>query len=92
MKRHGIGPTKASADLGVTKTAVIQWKKGERVPNPVSRQAIEVWTHGEVRADDWVPGKVEREVRERAAEVKPFEPEPEPDSSPVATASHGEVA
>ena len=101
MKTHGIGPTKASHDLGVTKTAVIQWMRGERVPNPVSRDAIEIWTHEAVKASDWKLGKVESAIAERAANVKPFEPAPaendageeaEPTSEPRANGDHGSAA
>lgn len=91
MKSHGIGPTKASQDLGVTKTAVIQWMRGERVPNPVSREAIEIWTSGAVKAADWKLGKVERELAERARSVKPFEPAVERDEAPPESEQRGEA-
>lgn len=51
-----------------------EWEKGTQVPAPAFREAIEVWTGGEIKVTDWPLSIREREITEKAALVVPAMP------------------
>ena len=70
LQKHAISKTEAGKAVGVTHAAVIGWLNG-RTPDMVHRQASEIWTNGEVRADEWEGARAETE---QLRHVRPFEP------------------
>ncbi len=77
LEGNKIPKSRAAAALGVSHVTMLNWLRGRMVPQPPLRAAIETWTSGAVPAAEWQSSK-ERAAAEKAAGVKPFEPEPEP--------------
>lgn len=71
--REGLGLSlrEASRQLHVVHPAYKEWEEGRQTPAPAYRDAIEVWTHGEIRASDWPMPSRERDIAEKAARVVP---------------------
>ena len=74
----GDNPTKAKITidaagtaLGVTDPTIIAWRRGDAKPNPILRGAIERWTSGRVKAEDWADAE-ERAAIRRADAVEPL--------------------
>lgn len=70
LARHGISKTAAGEALGVTYAAVICWLTRKTSPDRVHREAIEIWTKGDVRADEWEGSQAEAE---RLKGIRPFD-------------------
>ena len=81
LERNKVSKAEAGRALGVTAAAVFGWIDGN-VPIEDHRRAIEVWTHGEVKADEWGLTRREQQAQAKSVEVKPFEPEAEPEAPP----------
>lgn len=70
----GLSLREASVQLNVTHPALRSWEEGESPPWPMFRRAIEVWTHGTVKASDWPMSPRESELEHAAALVQPARP------------------
>jgi len=70
LREHAITLGKASIDLGVSGPTVFEWSQGTKRPRTHHRQAIDIWTQGEVPASAWLD---EAEVA-AVAHVRPFKP------------------
>src|SRR5690349_18722536 len=73
LKKHRISIRRAAEALHVSDPSIIDWRDGDKTPNPDHRRAIRVWTHDEIVEDDWQSER-EAERAETAASVKPFVP------------------
>jgi transcriptional regulator with XRE-family HTH domain len=62
---------KAAQQLHATHPALKDWEDGTQTPMAPYRDAIEVWTSGEVRADSWPIEGREKQIAENAAMVRP---------------------
>ncbi len=69
LEEHGITQLAASAAIGVSAPTVHDWIAETKRPRTHHRQAIEVWTGGEVPASSW---ETEAE-RGAVANVVPFD-------------------
>lgn len=74
----GDNPTKAKITLdtactvlGVTDPTIIAWRRGDAKPSAILRGAIERWTSGRVKAEDWADAE-ERAAIRRADAVEPL--------------------
>lgn len=74
LTKNGIPKARAARDLQVSHVTVLNWVTRRAVPTHDRRQAIAVWTGGEVSESDWISTE-ERARLERFAEVQPFVPE-----------------
>lgn len=61
----GRSARKAAEELGTSHNALRSWELGRANPNPLFREAIEVWSEGKVRADGWGLNAREREIVRR---------------------------
>lgn len=61
----------AARQLHVVHPALREWEEDRQTPAPAYRDAIEVWTNGEILASSWPASPREREIAERAGAVKP---------------------
>lgn len=61
----------AARQLRVAHPALSDWETGDQIPSPPYRAAIEVWTRGQIAADEWPVKGREREAAENAAKVVP---------------------
>lgn len=68
LKTHGISQVAAGSALGVSGPTVHDWVTGAKRPKGHHREAISVWTGGEVAADSWL----REDERALMAGVKPF--------------------
>lgn len=57
--------------LGVSAPTVLDWERRRKVPSLPSRRAIRIWTHGQIREEEWATPE-EREQEARTALVRPF--------------------
>ncbi len=62
---------KAADQLNVTHPALKDWEEEEQVPVAPYRDAIEVWTRGEIKAAEWPLNDRDRVLVENAAKVGP---------------------
>lgn len=72
--RHGLSLRRAAEQLHTAHPVLREWEAGAQVPAPAFRDAIEVWTTGEVKAIDWPLSLREREITEKASQVVAAEP------------------
>src|SRR5262249_53257861 len=70
-EQRGISLREGARQLHVAHPALHAWEEEEQVPAPAYRDAIEVWTSGAVRANDWPLTEREQEIVENAARVRP---------------------
>lgn len=68
--RLGLTVRGAAEQLRVVHPAYIDWESGTQVPTQPYRDAIEVWTSGDIRASEWPLKEREAEIVEKAAQVK----------------------
>jgi transcriptional regulator with XRE-family HTH domain len=68
LQAHGITQLAAATALGVSDPTVHDWVTGAKRPKAHHRQAIAVWTNGEVPTDSWLKA----DERAAAAAVRPF--------------------
>jgi transcriptional regulator with XRE-family HTH domain len=61
----------AARQLHATHPALKDWEDGGQTPMAPYRDAIEVWTSGDVRSDSWPLEGREKQIAENAARVKP---------------------
>jgi hypothetical protein len=54
LARNGISNVTASKALGVSDPTIHEWKNGTKRPIQARRDAIAVWTNGEVAAESWL--------------------------------------
>lgn len=70
---RGLSLRETARQLHVKHPALREWEEESQVPAPPYREAIEIWTRGEIRASDWPLSAREREMREAAGRVRPVE-------------------
>jgi transcriptional regulator with XRE-family HTH domain len=70
INRHGVTQFAASQALGVSDPTVNDWLKGVKRPVAHHRDAIAIWTNGEVPVESWVRNS----ERDAVARVRPFVP------------------
>ncbi len=70
LDRHDVTQIAASKALGVSDPTINDWLKRAKRPVAHHRDAIAVWTNGEVPADSWVRD----DERDAVARVRPFVP------------------
>ena len=70
---RGLSLRESARQLHVKHPALKDWEDGVQTPAPAYRDAIEVWTRGDIRADAWPVSTREREIIERASQVRPVE-------------------
>lgn len=85
LKAHGLSQVAAAGDLGVSGPTVHDWVTGAKRPKGHHREAIAVWTHGQVPAESWLRDD-ERAVM---AGVKPFAGADESGAHPTAAVKAG---
>lgn len=68
----------SARQLHVAHPALREWEAGTQVPIAHYRDAIEVWTEGEIPAADWPLSPREREIVVNASMVRPVVPRPKP--------------
>lgn len=76
----------AARQLHTVHPALKDWEEGQQVPTSPNRDAIEVWTEGEIKADEWPLSARERDLISNAAKVVPAvskTPTPAPASAPA---------
>jgi hypothetical protein len=73
LDRHDVTQIAASKALGVSDPTINDWLKMAKRPVAHHRDAIAVWTNGEVPAESWVRD----EERDAVARVRPFVPDAE---------------
>jgi len=56
LQRHKLSQVAAASELGTSGPTVHEWCSGSKRPRPHYREAIEIWTGGEVKAGDWDTG------------------------------------
>lgn len=71
LRAHAITQLACANALGVSDPTVHDWVTGSKRPRANHRDAIAVWTRGEVPADAWLTAE---ELGARSA-VRPFEPD-----------------
>jgi transcriptional regulator with XRE-family HTH domain len=64
----------AARQLHVAHPALKDWEDEPQTPSQPYRDAIEVWTGGDVKAADWPLEGREKQIAENAASVKPAVP------------------
>lgn len=69
LDRNDVTQLAASVALGVSDPTINDWVNGAKRPRAHHREAIAVWTHGEVPITAWL---LEAEA-EKMANVRPFE-------------------
>jgi len=72
LETRGVSQSAAARALGVTSVAVHQWVHGRARPRPDLRVAIERWTRGFLRADEWQTAR-EKDRARFALRVAPLE-------------------
>ena len=70
MARHGLTQLAAAEALGVSDPTVNAWVNDDKRPVAHHREAIAVWTNGEVAIESWLRD----EERAAMAGVSPFVP------------------
>jgi DNA-binding transcriptional regulator YdaS (Cro superfamily) len=70
LVRHNVTQLAAGVALGVSDPTVNAWVNGDKRPVAHHREAIAVWTHGEIPAEAWL----EEAESEKVARVVPFAP------------------
>jgi hypothetical protein len=78
----------AARQLHTVHPALKDWEERQQVPTQPFRDAIEVWTQGEIRAAEWPLSMREREIIANAAQVVAAVAKvpPAPKSAPDASA------
>jgi hypothetical protein len=71
LKDNKIPKRRAARELLVSLTTVIDWLRGSKTPTVLHREAIQIWTNGEVSLADWVSAK-ERKAAASVSVVEPF--------------------
>lgn len=66
----GLSLRAAAGQLHVSHPALKSWEEGDVPPEPPFRRAIEVWTSGAIKEDDWPPAPREREYEAKASLVR----------------------
>lgn len=71
--REGLGLSlrEAARQLHVAHPALKDWEEEKQTPTSPYRDAIEVWTNGDIKASDWPLSGRERDIVENAAKVGP---------------------
>jgi transcriptional regulator with XRE-family HTH domain len=87
LRRNNLTQLATAEALGVSDPTVHDWVTGSKRPKAHHRDAISVWTRGEVPVDAWL----EESERVARAAVKPFDRESGP-SVAEATAPKAESA
>lgn len=70
LKRYDLSLADVGRALKVSRVAALHWTTGERSPRRSYREALAVWTRGEVPADAWGESDEDR----NASAVQPFDP------------------
>lgn len=70
-ERLGLSLREAARQLHVAHPALKDWEGEEQTPTAPYRDAIEVWTGGEIKASDWPLQGRERDIAQNAAKVGP---------------------
>lgn len=70
-ERLGISLREAARQLHVAHPALKDWEEEQQVPTAAYRDAIEVWTGGDIKAGAWPLSERERGIVENASMVKP---------------------
>lgn len=68
---NGLSLREAARQLHVVHPALKEWEEGRQVPVPAYRDAIQVWTRGAIRAEEWPLSEAERKAVINAAQVVP---------------------
>ncbi len=84
LKRNGLTQLAAAEALGVSDPTVHDWVTGAKRPRAHHREAISVWTGGEISSDSWLVD----EERVAMAAVRPFTPTEDSSTDVVADADH----
>jgi len=81
---RGISLRDAARQLHTVHPALKDWEEMQQVPTVPFRDAIEVWTGGEIKASEWPLSVREREIIASASRVVPAvaKAPPAPKSSP----------
>jgi transcriptional regulator with XRE-family HTH domain len=95
LKDNGIAKRRAARDLKVSAPTILDWESGTKTPTPENREAIRVYTRGEVTEQDWETPR-DRKAEKRVATVKPFEPDAPAEEPPASerkpNGNHGSAA
>jgi DNA-binding transcriptional regulator YdaS (Cro superfamily) len=68
LQRNGVTQVAAALALGVSDPTVYDWVSGKKRPRTHHREAISLWTNGEVSADEWL----EEHERAAVAGIRPY--------------------
>lgn len=88
LDKHDISRVAAAEALGVSNPTVCEWAAGTKRPKAHHREAIAIWTRGEVPAESWAGA----DERKAVSGVTPFEPQPPPSSTESAADESGSHA
>lgn len=64
----------AARQLHVAHPALKDWEDETQTPSAPYRDAIEVWTEGDIKASEWPLEGREKQIADNAASVKPVVP------------------
>lgn len=70
LQKHDVTQLAASKALGVSDPTIHDWVKGTKRPRAHHREAIAVWTGGEIPIEAWLRD----DERAAMADVRPFVP------------------
>ena len=70
-KALGLSLREAARQLHTTHPALKDWEDEQQTPMAPYREAIEVWTGGDVKAADWPLEGREKQIADAAAAVRP---------------------
>lgn len=70
-EKLGLSLREGARQLHVAHPTLKDWEEEAQTPTPPYRDAIEVWTEGRIKADEWPLEGREKEIAENAAKVKP---------------------
>lgn len=71
---RGLSLREAARQLHVAHPALKDWEDETQTPSQPYRDAIEVWTEGDIKASEWPLEGREKQIAENAASVKPAVP------------------
>jgi|GEM_PF-3511842 len=77
LRKHSLTQFAASVALKVSDPTIHDWVTGTKRPRTHHREAIAMWTNGEVPVSAWLRD----DEREAMANVRPFAPAPESSGS-----------
>lgn len=80
-KGRDLALREAARQLHVVHPALKDWEEGNQTPTAPYREAIEVWTNGEIKASDWPLTGRELQIANQARLVKPVSDPDAPNGS-----------